>query len=93
MLTLYGTAHSRSTRALWALEELQLPYDYVNVDLRHRRAGAQPLQALNPGRKVPVLKHNDFLLEEYRDRMIRRPALIRARERESVSAQLSRRPN
>jgi glutathione S-transferase len=64
MITLYGAAHSRSCRAMWTLEELQLSYDYVNVDLRHKRAGQQPLQALNPGQKVPVLKHNDFLLTE-----------------------------
>jgi glutathione S-transferase len=64
MITLYGAAHTRSTRPLWALEELQLPYAYVYVDLRHKRAGEQPLKALNPGQKVPVLKHNDFLLTE-----------------------------
>jgi len=64
MITLYGAAHSRSTRAVWAMEELQLSYDYVNVDLRHKRAGQQPLKALNPGQKVPVLKHDDFLLTE-----------------------------
>ena len=32
-------------------------------------------------------------LEDYRDRMTRRPALIRALERESVATGFSRRPN
>jgi glutathione S-transferase len=64
MMTLYGLSGSRSTRVLWTLEELGLPYQYVAADLRHGRAGNRPLSALNPGMKVPVLQDGDLLLTE-----------------------------
>lgn len=64
MITLYGTAGSRSTRALWALEETGQPYAYVSVDLANCRAGDRPLSDLNPACKVPVLEEGPFILTE-----------------------------
>ncbi|MGD8643623.1 MAG: glutathione S-transferase family protein [Chromatiales bacterium] len=64
MITIYGLAGSRSARAVWTLEELGLPYDYVAVDIRHRRAGGRPLGDLNPACKVPILQDGDFVLTE-----------------------------
>ena len=64
MITLYGFPQSRSTRVLWALEELEEPYQYLVVDLRHGRAGDRSLQELNPGGKVPVLQDGAFLVTE-----------------------------
>lgn len=64
MITIYGLAGSRSARAVWTLEELGLPYDYVGVDIRHRRAGERPLSELNPACKVPILQDGDFVLTE-----------------------------
>lgn len=64
MITLYGFPQSRSRRAIWTLEEIGLPYEYVPVDLRHRRAGERPLEALNPASKVPILEEDGFILTE-----------------------------
>ena len=64
MITLYGVPRSRSLRVLWALEELELPYEYLEVDLARRRAGEQRLEKLNPACKGPILRDDDFLLTE-----------------------------
>ncbi len=66
-LTLYGLGPSRSFRCLWALEEAQLDYNFISLDL----AGTGPDGAkspeyltLNPQGKVPTLVHDDFVLTE-----------------------------
>ncbi len=64
MISLYGFSGSRSTRVLWTLEELGLPYEYVQVDLAHGWVGTRPLNELNPACKVPILQHGSFLLTE-----------------------------
>lgn len=64
MITLYGFNGSRSIRVLWALEELEQSYEYVEVDLLGQRVGDRPLADLNPGCKVPVLQDGDFMLTE-----------------------------
>ena len=54
-LTFYYTPMSSATRVHWALEELEIPYEKVKVDLA---AGAQKKPeylALNPNGKVPLL--------------------------------------
>lgn len=67
-LTLYGTGPSRSFRCLWALEESDLPFEYVNLDLAsNSEFGAKSdiyLQKLNSQGKVPTLRHDDFVLTE-----------------------------
>lgn len=64
MFKLYGYPRSRSTRALWTLEEAGAPYEYVVVDLvkgEQRQAG---YLSLNPTGKVPTLVDGDFVLTE-----------------------------
>jgi len=63
-LQLYGGALSRAAIVQWYLEELQVPYEFVMVDMR---AGAhfQPgFLALNPMGKSPVIVDGDFKLWE-----------------------------
>ncbi|MBD2595571.1 glutathione S-transferase family protein [Nostoc spongiaeforme FACHB-130] len=64
MLKLYGGAFSRAAIAKWYLEELELPYEFVQLDMQ---AGAhlQPeyLQ-INPMGKVPAIIDDDFQLWE-----------------------------
>ncbi|MCB9549308.1 MAG: glutathione S-transferase family protein [Myxococcales bacterium] len=64
MLTVYGLKRSRSTRALWALEEAGLPYDFRRLDARAGEHRQPDFLALNPGGKVPVLVDGDFVLSE-----------------------------
>jgi glutathione S-transferase len=64
MLTIYGCSNTRSCRVLWALEEANVEYEYIEVNLR-TGAGRQPQYlGLNPGGKVPTLVDGDFILTE-----------------------------
>jgi glutathione S-transferase len=67
MLTLYGSNNTRSFRALWALEEAGLEYDYQQVRLG--RTGKNSAQSksytqLNFQGKVPTLVDNDLVITE-----------------------------
>ncbi|RKZ95524.1 MAG: glutathione S-transferase family protein, partial [Gammaproteobacteria bacterium] len=67
MLTLYGSNNTRSFRALWALEEAGLEYDYQQVRLgRPGKNGArsEPYTQLNFQGKVPTLVDNDLVVTE-----------------------------
>lgn len=68
-LKLYGMAQSRSFRALWALEESGLDYEYVAIKLFGDPADADSAQnaaylTLNVQGKVPTLVHQDLVLTE-----------------------------
>jgi glutathione S-transferase len=64
MLTVYGCPNTRSTRAVWALEEVGADYQYVPIDLRAGAGGRADYLALNISGKVPTLIHGDFILTE-----------------------------
>lgn len=79
MITLYGIAHSRATRTIWALEELGLAWRHVPVIQapRLRRMGRDPLAAdaalntlspdflrLSPAGAIPVIDDDGFVLGE-----------------------------
>jgi glutathione S-transferase len=51
----YGAPQSRALLALWALEELGLPYDKVRYDLTKGEHKTDAYRKLNPNRKVPTL--------------------------------------
>lgn len=55
MLTLYGTPRTRSDRALWALEECGLPYEFVAIDLFKGEGRSPAYLAINPSGKIPAL--------------------------------------
>ncbi|HVH79612.1 MAG TPA: glutathione S-transferase family protein [Stellaceae bacterium] len=63
-MKLYEFAPTRSIRARWTLQELDVPFEAVSVNLvarEHRRA---EFLALNPAGKVPVLEDGDLVLTE-----------------------------
>src|SRR5947209_19190570 len=63
-MKLYGFAPTRSIRVLWTLRELDVPFEFINVDPtkgEHRRPG---FLSLNPAGKLPVLVDGDFVLTE-----------------------------
>lgn len=64
MLTVYGCGNTRSSRVLWALEEVGAEYEYVAVDLRAGAGWKPEYLALNPGGKVPTLVDGEMILTE-----------------------------
>ncbi|MEG4234985.1 glutathione S-transferase family protein [Microcoleus sp. Pol11C3] len=64
MLKLYGGARSRASIVKWYLEEIEVPYEFVMLDMQ---AGAhlQPeYLEINPIGKVPAIADGDFKLWE-----------------------------
>lgn len=64
MITLHGSAKSRASRSLLALEELGLSYRHVPLNPWSNPEHAEPLARLNPNARVPVLEDGDLVLFE-----------------------------
>jgi glutathione S-transferase len=64
MIKLYGSARSRASRSLLALEELGLPYEHIPLRAWENPADAEVLAAINPNARVPVLADGDLILWE-----------------------------
>lgn len=63
MILVYGGWPTRSQRILWLLEEMGLPYELHDVDIRKRRADAE-LMAANPAGFLPALKDGETVMVE-----------------------------
>ena len=63
-LTLYHIAPSRSSIALWMLEEVGEPYDIHLLSLKKAETRAADYLKVNPMGKVPALKHGDVVVTE-----------------------------
>ncbi len=63
-LTLYHSAPSRSSIALWMLEEVGAPYEVKLVRLKDGDNLKPDYLAINPLGKVPALKHGDAVITE-----------------------------
>ncbi|MDB5617758.1 glutathione S-transferase family protein [Tardiphaga sp.] len=63
MITLYHCARARSFRPLWALEELQLPYELKMLPFPPRVLAKEYL-ALNPLGTIPLLLDGDTRMTE-----------------------------
>lgn len=55
MLKLYGGARSRASIVRWYLEELQIPYEFVLLDLQAGEHRQSAYLAINPVGKVPAI--------------------------------------
>lgn len=67
MIKLYGSGQSRSFRALWALEESGLEFEYHHVNIGSEDGGGTrhpSYLAINSQGKVPTLVHGDLILTE-----------------------------
>lgn len=64
MLKLYGGARSRASIVQWYLEELALPYQFVQLDMQAGAHRQPDYLAINPMGKVPALVDGDFTLWE-----------------------------
>jgi glutathione S-transferase len=63
-LTLFHATPSRSSIALWMLEEIGEPYDIKMLDLAKGDQQKPDYLAINPMAKVPALKHGDAAVTE-----------------------------
>jgi glutathione S-transferase len=63
-LTLYHIAPSRSSIALWMLEEIGEPYDIHLLSMKRGTNREPAYLAINPMGKVPALKHGDAIITE-----------------------------
>ncbi|MCO4793215.1 MAG: glutathione S-transferase family protein [Bacteriovoracaceae bacterium] len=58
-LKLYGPVRSRAFRCVWALEELEMPFEHVQVDMKKGENRSEDFLKMNPYGKVPVLETSD----------------------------------
>ena len=63
-LTLYHAAPSRSSIALWMLEEVGEPFDIHLLSFKKGETRAANYLKVNPMGKVPALKHGDVVVTE-----------------------------
>ena len=63
-MKLYGFPPTRSIRVLWTLRELDVEFEFVNVDPTRGEHRRPEFLAVNPAGKLPVLVDGDFILTE-----------------------------
>src|SRR5262252_5332548 len=63
-ITLYHIAPSRSSVALWMLEEIGEPYDIHLLSMKRGTNREPDYLAVNPMGKVPALRHRDIVITE-----------------------------
>ncbi|AFZ58937.1 glutathione S-transferase family protein [Anabaena cylindrica FACHB-243] len=64
MLKLYGSTFSRASIVQWYLEELEVPYEFVLLDMKAGEHRQPEYLAINPIGKVPAIVDGDFQLWE-----------------------------
>ncbi len=64
MIKIYGIPGSRAIRALWALEELGVPYELVPTNFATGETRKPEFLRINPNGHIPVLVDGDFKLFE-----------------------------
>ncbi|MBD2449152.1 glutathione S-transferase family protein [Nostoc sp. FACHB-152] len=64
MLKLYGGAMSRASIVKWYLEELQIPYEFVQLDMKAGEHLQPEYLKINPMGKVPAIIDGDVHLWE-----------------------------
>ena len=63
-MQLYEFPPTRSIRARWTLQELDVPFESILVDLRARQHQRPEFLKINPAGKIPVLVDGDLVLNE-----------------------------
>ena len=64
MIKLYGGTFSRASIVHWYLEELEIPYEFVKLDMQAGEHLHPEFLAINPMGKVPAIIDDDFILWE-----------------------------
>lgn len=64
MLKLYGGTRSRASIVQWYLEELEIPYEFITLDMQTGEHRQTEFLAINPIGKVPAIIDGDLKLWE-----------------------------
>jgi glutathione S-transferase len=64
MIKLYGGARSRASIVQWYLEELDVPYEFVMLDMQAGDHRQPEFLAINPFGKVPAIADGEVVLWE-----------------------------
>ncbi|MCU0537284.1 MAG: glutathione S-transferase family protein [Hydrococcus sp. Prado102] len=64
MLKLYGGKLSRASIVQWYLEELEIPYEYIQLDMQAQEHKQPEFLAINPMGRVPAIIDDDFQVWE-----------------------------
>lgn len=64
MIKIYGSPKSSAGRVFWMLEELNLPYEAVKINMREKEHKSETYLKLNPNGKVPCLTEGEFVIWE-----------------------------
>lgn len=64
MLKLYGGKLSRASIVQWYLEELEIPYEYIQLDMQAQEHKQPEFLAINPMGRVPAIIDEDFQVWE-----------------------------
>lgn len=63
-LLLYGGPRTRAPLVQWYLEELEIPYQYVSLDIQAEEHRQPDFLSINPMGKVPAIVDGDFKIWE-----------------------------
>jgi glutathione S-transferase len=63
-MKLYYWPRTRAFRALWMLEELQVPYEFAYVNIRAGEQNELPFSIVNPMSKIPALEDDGAYVAE-----------------------------
>ncbi len=64
MLKFYHAPWSRSSNVLWLMEELGVPYEIEQVDIRQEGGVPESYRAVQPNKKVPAISHDGVIVTE-----------------------------
>jgi glutathione S-transferase len=64
MLKFYHAPQSRSAVTLWLLEELEVTYETVVVDIRADGGAPEDYRNIQPNKKVPAIEHDGVVVTE-----------------------------
>ena len=64
MIKVHDLVHSRSSRIIWLLEELELPYEQIIYQREPSMMAPPALKQIHPLGKAPVIQDGDVTLAE-----------------------------
>ena len=64
MLNIYGKSQTRSLRATWLAEEMNLEYEFHSVDMAAGEHHSEAYLKIHPGGKIPAISDDGIVLTE-----------------------------